>query len=129
MNKTVDIKLFDVLLDIADYHGVSYGDWAEASQTHQSRISELKKISRMMKLGRNHKDVGRAVSIVKIHALYNGLAKILGENVVTNDLKKVIDSVKTTKDRILLLSIMTPKEKEQQLELYLRALNEIEREG
>ena len=125
-NGTLSIAIFEALDQVAKAHKVKLEDWARSSNAYQARISELRRIA---KNPNKKKEVGRAVSIEKVYGLYEGLRKQLGDDLVNKELQKIIKRLKTRKERLLLMCLMTPDEKsEKKVEMFLKEVLNIEEE-
>ena len=100
-NGIINIRVFGVLDTIARKNSLKYKDWAEKAWGHpkyQSRISELKR-----KLSEPDEKVGRAFTIEKCFDLLNGLKESLGGELVTREMKKMLNKAKTQRERAILL--------------------------
>ena len=120
--KGVPISVFDLLDTIRETNGINYGVWAEHSLLPQARISELKRISKLAKKGEGAKNVGREFSLVKCTLLINGLRSYLGNGTLINEISRNLDTLKSKRDRILVMTLTLPVDKDDLLESYLRSL-------
>ena len=88
----MEIKIFDIIDMIRKQNDIKCGTLAKAawgSQSTQSRISELKQVSELNKLGKDEKKVGRLFSFSKFLSLMNGLKNILGYKTLIKELISV----------------------------------------
>lgn len=123
INGTLDLEIFDMLDTIAKSHNVPAGQWAEyAGLKYSTRISELRAMVELQSKGNNPGKIGRAFTVGKCTALLNALKFILGEETVTKELLALLKKAKTEKERILLMALALPPDKEIPAKMYLESL-------
>lgn len=125
-NGIIKIEMFEALDSIRnkykDVYDITDKKWAEAAwgkKNNQSRISELRTKARNKRQGNDCK-VYRAFSFDKCMALLGGLIKIIGTDLMSNELKKLLERAKTPKERMLLLVMAMKEPDEDHSEMYLR---------
>jgi hypothetical protein len=112
------IELFTALDTIAKTHEITDEDWAKKSKIRRPSISELRRMGRIDR-AKSEEKIGRACTIEKISSLFTGLYKIIGGDVLRNDLKNVIDSEKDQDIRMMLWALIlrdAPKETKDSVE-------------
>jgi len=125
-NGTVKIEIFEALDSIYKKYkkdfNITYESWADAAwgdKSKQSRISELRRKARLRREG--YEDaIGRAFSFQKCTALLNGLMKIIGRDLMSKELIKLLDKAKSSKERMLLLVMAMDEPDEAHSEMYLK---------
>ena len=112
------IELFTALDTIAKKHDITDEDWAKRAKIRRPSISELRRMGRIDK-EKSLEKIGRACTIEKISALFIGLNKLIGGDVLRNDLRAVIDSEKDQDIRMMLWALIlrdAPKETKDSVE-------------
>jgi hypothetical protein len=95
-----NITVFKWLDDVRHLHGIKDEVWATASDIRRPTISELRRIFK------NPNDkVGRACTIEKISALYNGLHKLIGGNELKKHLEECLSKELDQDVRLMMLSM------------------------
>jgi len=128
MRKMLSIKIFDVLDSIASKHDIKAGEWALQSDLPQSRISELRAISKEYQKSGNTSRLGRLFTIHKCTLLVSGLQKILGRPVVRKEILEMIAKMENRKERLMLMLLVSSDLQDEQLEMYMKAMLQIENE-
>jgi hypothetical protein len=132
--------MFSHLDEIRKAHGVTDTKWAlEAGLRYPARISEIRRLVREQsqrtgtqvansnqfpeRATAHRRGVGRAFTWAKCMALLNGLRRIIGGEIVTRELLKLIERAKTIREQNLLMLLALPEEDElqQQVALFLKA--------
>lgn len=112
------IELFTALDTIAKKYAVRDEEWAKKSKIRRPSISELRRIARIDR-DKSSEKVGRACTIEKISALFSGLYKILGGEVLGSELLVAIEKEKNQDIRMMLLTMIlrdAPKETKDAVE-------------
>jgi hypothetical protein len=100
------IIVFDALDEALTESDFEMKDWAEKSSIPAPRISELRAISRLYRIGKYNERTGRALTAHKINQLINGLSNLIGANNVQKKLKKALDKAKTTEEKLYLMFLI-----------------------
>jgi len=116
MWKEIDIKIFEILDEIADQYGVQAQKWAKAAGIPNSRISDCRNLA----MG---KRVKRAFTVVRAAELVQGLNQLIGEDNLAREILKRIEKLKDRKQRLLLHCLILKDEEEPQVEMYLKQVN------
>jgi len=123
-NGIVNIEVFEAMDTILEKHGRTATEWAEASWDNpklSSRISELRFRVQMNRSGQTP-NIGRAFSVKKCASLINGLQKLLGDEVVKKEIKKLLDKAKDSTERMILMILSLPKKDKGRIEKIMEAL-------
>lgn len=123
-NGIVNIEVFGAMDAILEKHGRTATEWAEASWENpklSSRISELRFRAQMNRAGQSP-NIGRAFSVKKCAALINGLQKLLGEEIVRKEIKRLLDKAKDSTERMILMVLSLPKKEKNKIEKIMNAL-------
>lgn len=105
---TAAIETFELLSQIAEDNRITDTLWAAASRIAQPRIAELRQIQRRIRAqgieqGQAQADVRRTCSVDKVYKLYNGLAYLLGEDIMDHEVSKLIEREKDKRKKLFLL--------------------------
>ena len=123
-NGIVNIEVFEAIDAILKKHGRTATEWAEASWGNDklsSRISELRFRAQMIRAGQSPK-IGRAFSVKKCASLISGLQKLLGDEIVTKEIKKLFEKAKDSTERMILMILSSPKKDRKRIERIIGAL-------
>ena len=123
-NGIVNIEVFDAMNAILEKHGKTATEWAEASWDNpklSSRISELRFRAQMNRAGQSP-NIGRAFSVKKCASLIKGLQKLLGDEVVKKEIKRLLDKAKDSTERMILMILSVPKKDRNRIEKIMGAL-------
>lgn len=123
-NGVIKITAFELLNEIARKHSVKAQAWAAAAwgdKKFASRISELRKLQTQHTVGDAAK-VGRVLSAEKLQSLLNGLKTILGGDLVRKDLVDKIATVKSEREKNLILIMVADDKDQKAIRLFLEAL-------
>lgn len=101
----VPIEVYKCLSDVAKRHNVKQVDWAKAAEEKQPRIAELERILRMSRGEQEKVEIGRAFTIQKMHHLYLGLKKILGERLMKKELDNCLNHETDPYRRIIIMAL------------------------
>jgi len=125
-NGVISILAFGILDDIAVLRKVKARDWAKeawGAEQFISRISELRKLYILEKQGCSESEkVGRVLSAEKVQALLNGLKAILGAETVKQELLKKLKTVKSDRERNLILIMAADENDQTAIRLFIEAL-------
>jgi len=97
----INIAVYNWLDGIANAHGIKDVPWAEASLIRRPTISELRRIARNPK-----QKFGRACTIDKVHLLFIGLTKLIGEETMRKDILGCIEKEPDQDVRFMLYSLI-----------------------
>jgi len=123
-NGIVNIGIFEAMDSIRGKYKRSASDWAKATwgeTTYASRISELRLIADMTRMGSDEK-TGRAFSVQKCTELLSGLKKLLGEEIVSKELKNLLAKAKNSTERMILMVLAIPEEEKDRIETIIKAV-------
>jgi hypothetical protein len=122
----ISILAFGILNDIATLHQVKAKEWARESWGNDdfvSRISELRKLYNLEKSGQSDTEkVGRVLSAEKAQSLLTGLKAILGADTVKHELLRKLKTVKTDRERNLILVMAAEDNDQTTIRLFIEAL-------
>lgn len=122
----ISILAFGILNDIATLHQVKAKEWARESWVNDdfvSRISELRKLYNLEKSGQSDTEkVGRVLSAEKAQSLLTGLKAILGADTVKQELLRKLKTVKTDRERNLILVMAAEDNDQTTIRLFIEAL-------
>jgi hypothetical protein len=121
----LNISVFEVLDQVAKNLRVNDTLWAKAAGlSAPGRISELRLKARRVRAGDldGAKAVGRAFSVAKCNNLIVALKRICGGEQVSEEIFKLIDTVDTDKEKIILLALTLDEFEDQQILGILKAM-------
>jgi hypothetical protein len=104
-----EISTFEVLAQIAEANRITDVRWATAAGLTQPRIGELRQISRIIRednitQAQASLRIKRSCTLDKIYKLYDGLRKLLGEEIMRHEIEKILSSVKDPWQRVQILA-------------------------
>jgi len=112
------IEIFTALDNIATKHGIKDEEWAAKSNIRRPSISELRRIQKNT-TNQTDEKIGRSCTVEKLSALFSGLYKILGGEVLRSELLAAIEKEKNQDIRMMLLTMIlrdAPKETKDAVE-------------
>jgi hypothetical protein len=124
-NGILNMKVFEVLDEVATRHRVSDTLWAkESGLKYQPRIAELRKKAELERIGDagGMKDVGRAFSVTKCKSLLDALKRIVGSNIVNKEILNLIDRVDSMKEKNMLMLLSMDEDEDVQFHQILMAM-------
>lgn len=124
----LDIRIYITLDEIRDRHGFSKKDWAEASKLPQPRISELAKLAKLHRSGKENeaaKKTGRLFTLEKCRALVDGLAKLIGGDMLRRELMQRIEQAKDDEEQNMIILMALGPGQQRQANLYLKTLIQV----
>jgi hypothetical protein len=99
------IEIFIALDDIAKKYRITDDDWAKQSDIRRPSISELRRLVKI-NFAKSSEKIGRSCTLDKITSLFKGLHKILGGDVLRNELTEAIKKEKDAASRLILWSMI-----------------------
>jgi len=123
-NGIINIEVFEAMDNISIKYGKKAIDWAKATwgkKANSSRISELRLKVQMHRIN-PRKKTGRAFTAQKCSDLIRGLKKMLGEEIVTRELKTLLDKARNPTERMLLMILAIPEEEQERIETIIKAV-------
>jgi len=124
INGIVHIQIFEGMDSILLRHGKTATEWAEAAWGNpklSSRISELRLRAQMVREGQIP-TIKRAFSVKKCASLLTGLQILLGDELVTKEIKKLLELAKDTTERMILMVLSIPRKDKVRFEKLISAL-------
>lgn len=121
----VQISAFTILDDIAKGHNIKAADWAFTAwgdKQYSSRISELRKLQMQSVSGKSSEKIGRVLSVEKVRALFDGLKAIIGGETLKRELIEKLASVKTEREKNILLLLVAEEYDQRTIRLFLESL-------
>jgi hypothetical protein len=112
------IEVFTALDNIATKHNIKDEEWALKSNIRRPSISELRRIQKNT-INQTDEKIGRSCTVEKLSALFSGLYKILGGEVLGSELLVAIEKEKNQDIRMMLLTMIlrdAPKETKDAVE-------------
>jgi hypothetical protein len=112
------IEVFTALDNIASKHNIKDEAWALKSNIRRPSISELRRIQKNI-ANQTDEKIGRSCTVEKLSALFPGLYKILGGEVLRSELLVAIEKEKNQDIRMMLLTMIlmdAPKETKDAVE-------------
>lgn len=121
----VQISAFTILDDIAKGHNIKAADWAFTAwgdKQYSSRISELRKLQMQSVSGKSSEKIGRVLSVEKVRALFDGLKAIIEGETLKRELIEKLASVKTEREKNILLLLVAEEYDQRTIRLFLESL-------